>query len=98
MGMKENTARIERTKTTISPMFTVRKGTEALEFYKRSLPAIELSRHVRPDGGVVAELELDGARFAGVDESREAHNLSPATLRGTTVRNNLVVGDPDAAA
>src|SRR2546430_2279554 len=98
MGMKENTARIERTKTTISPMLTVRKGTEALEFYKRSFGAIELSRHVRPDGGVVAELEIDGARFGVVDESREAHNLSPATLSGTTVRINLVVGDPDAVA
>jgi PhnB protein len=84
--------------TMISPMLTVRNGTDALEFYKKSFGAIELSRLVRPDGGVVAEREIDGARFGVVDESREAHNLSPATLSGTTVRINLVVSDPDAVA
>jgi PhnB protein len=98
MAMKENKARIKGTKTVISPMLTVRNGKEALEFYKKSFGAIELSRLVRPDGGVVAELEIDGARFGVVDESREAHNLSPATLNGTTVRINLVVADPDAVA
>jgi PhnB protein len=81
-------ARTKNTETMITPMLTVRNGAGA----------IELSRLVRPDGGLVAELAIDGARFGVVDESREAHNLSPESLSGTSVRVNLVVADPDAVA
>lgn len=88
----------QETQTTISPMLTVRNGAGAIDFYKKAFGATELSRFVRPDGGVVAELAIDGARFGLADESREAPNLSPEFLGGTSVRINLVVADPDGVA
>lgn len=84
--------------TTITPMLSVRNGAEAIEFYRRAFGAAELSRFERPDGGLVAELAIDDARFGLADESREAFNLSPETLGGTSVRINLIVADPDTLA
>ncbi len=43
-------------------------------------------------------LSLAGDACFVVDESRSAFNLSPRTLGGTSVRMNLVVNGPDAAA
>src|SRR5918993_3056700 len=54
----------------------------------------DLPRHL-PDGRIVAELAIDGARFRVADEAPEASNLSPQALNGTTVRINLLVADPD---
>jgi PhnB protein len=51
-----------------------------------------------PDGTVVVELAVEGARFRVADEAPEASNLSPQTLNGTTVRINLLVADPDQLA
>lgn len=84
--------------TTLTPMLSVRNGAAAIEFYKKAFGAIELSRFVRPDGGVVAELAIGGAKVGLADESPEAQNLSPEALGGTTVRISLIVADPDAAA
>lgn len=88
----------ERFETAITPMLSVRGGPGAIDFYKRAFGAIELTRFPRPDGGVVAELAIDGVRFGLTDESREAQNLSPESLGGTSVRINLVVANPDAVA
>jgi PhnB protein len=85
-------------KTSISPMLTVKGGGHALTFYREAFGAVELLRVTRPDGGIVAEMAIDGAAFGLADEAPEAHNLSPQTLQGTSVRINLIVADPDAAA
>jgi PhnB protein len=79
-------------------MLTVRDTVAAIEFYRAAFDAVELSRAAAPTGHVVAELAIDGLRFFVVDENPEASNLSPKTLDGTTVRLNLIVDDPDAAA
>lgn len=88
----------ERFETAITPMLSVRGGPGAIDFYKRAFGAIELTRLTRPDGGVVAELAIEGARIGVADESPEAFTFSPESLGGTSVRINLVVADPDAVA
>ncbi len=87
-----------RVATTVSPMLTVSNGVKAIDFYREAFGAVEIHRLVRPDGCVVAEMEIDSARFGLADEAREAFNLSPETLGGTSVRINLIVADPDAVA
>ena len=83
--------------TEIKPVLTCRDSPGAVEFYKRAFGATELARHENPNG-IVSELELDGAQFMVVDEMPAAFNISPTTLRGTTVRISLLVDDPDAFA
>jgi len=84
--------------TAVSPMLSVRDGASAVEFYKRAFGAVELERITAPDGGVVAQLSIGGAKFFLADESPEHANFSPESLGGTTVRIELFVEDPDAVA
>ncbi len=84
--------------TKILPFLTIRNARGAIDFYKEAFAAEELSRLETPTGQIVAELSIDGARFNVADENPEAHNLSPETLGGTSVRVDLVVADPDAVA
>ena len=87
----------ESQKTTIAPMLSVRRGAQAVEFYKAAFGARILFRLDAPDGGVVARLGVDDADFWVADESPENSNFSPETLNGGTVRMVLTVDDPDAA-
>jgi PhnB protein len=82
----------------ITPVLTVSDAAAAVAFYRRAFGAEELHRNSYPDGRIVAELAVDGARFRVADEAPEAANLSPETLDGTTVRINLLVADPDGLA
>ncbi len=81
--------------TTIAPMLSVRRGSEAVAFYKTAFGARELFKIEAPDGAVVAELEVDGAKFWVADESPAHKNFSPETLGGGTTRLVLVVADPE---
>src|SRR5215468_3820731 len=83
--------------TSLSPMLSVRRGAEAVEFYRRAFGAEVLFRIDAPDGAVVARLAADGAEFWVADESPEHQNFSPETLGGGTVRMVMVVEDPDSA-
>jgi len=83
--------------TAIQPVLTCRDAPAAVEFYRLAFGATELSRTETPNG-IVAELEIEGARFMVVEEVPAAFNLSPATLGGTSVRVHLNVDDPDAVA
>jgi PhnB protein len=80
--------------TTIAPMLSVRRGSEAVSFYKSAFGARELFKIEAPDGAVVAELAVDGAKFWVADESPDHQNFSPDTLGGGTTRLVLVVADP----
>jgi PhnB protein len=82
----------------ITPVLNVRNAADAVVFYERAFGATEVTRTTSPDGKVVAEMSIDGARFRVVDESTEASNPSPDSLDGTSVRLNLLVADPDAVA
>lgn len=80
------------------PTLSVRNGAAAVEFYKKAFSAAVLSYLTDPDGGVVAELSIQGVHFLVADESPEHENYSPETLGGSTIRMGLVVPDPDAVA
>lgn len=84
-------------RTLISPLLSVRRGREALEFYKAAFGAIEKFRVEDPAGAVVATLTVGEAEFWVADESPEHQNFSPETLGGGTVRMILTVDEPDAA-
>jgi PhnB protein len=81
--------------TSISPMLSVRRGAEAVEFYKSAFAAKVVYRIDAPDGALVARLSIDGAEFWVADESPEHKNFSPETLGGGTVRIVLIQDDPD---
>jgi PhnB protein len=79
---------------------SVRRGREAVEFYKQAFGAVEVYR-VGGDSrneAVVSQLQVgDDASFWVADESPEHFNFSPETVGGGTVRMLLMVEDPDAA-
>ncbi len=82
----------------ILPTLSVRNGAAAIDFYKTAFGAIELMRNTGPDGEVVAELSIGGARFLVADEAPAYENFSPESLGGGTIRMGLQVPDPDAVA
>jgi PhnB protein len=86
---------METFRTMITPVLTVRHAARAVAFYQEAFSAQELYRNTYPDGRIVAELAVDGARFRVADEAPEASNLSPQALDGTTVRLNLLIDEPD---
>ena len=83
-------------KTAITPFLSVRKGVQAIEFYKSAFGAAELFRVESDTQEVVAQLSIDGAEFWVSDESPQYLNFSPQTLGGGTVRILLTVENPDA--
>jgi PhnB protein len=93
-----DTGIVEAFQSTITPVLTVRHAAQAVAFYKRAFGAEEIYRNTYPDGRIVAEMAVDGARFRVADEAPEASNLSPQALGGTSVRINLLVADPDGFA
>jgi PhnB protein len=82
--------------TSIAPMLSVRRGAQALDFYRSAFGATEVFKIQSPDGAVVARLSVDGAQFWVSDESPGHGNFSPETLGGGTARMILTVTDPDA--
>ncbi len=83
-------------RTAVAPLLSVRRGVQAVEFYKLAFGATEVFRIEDPSGAVVATLAVDGAEFWVADESPEHQNFSPESLGGGTVRMILTVSDPDA--
>lgn len=77
-------------------MLSVRRGAQAVEFYKAAFGAKETYRVEAPDGAVVSTLSVNGAEFWVADESPQHTNFSPETLGGGTTRMVLVTEDPDA--
>jgi PhnB protein len=85
-----------RPRPNLAPMLSVRRGAQAVEFYKTAFAAEELFRIESPDGAVVAQLAVGSSDFWVADESPEYKNFSPETLGGATTRMILTVDDPDA--
>ena len=86
------------TQTGISPELSVRRGLDALDFYKAAFGAVELYRvgGTEESEDVVAQLSVGTTSFWVSDESPPNRNFSPESLGGTTVRLLLVVDDPHA--
>lgn len=83
-------------RTAIAAMLSVRRGSSAIEFYKRAFGADELLRIEDDQGNVVAHLAVEGAEFWLADESPKHANFSPESLDGSSTRMILTVDDPDA--
>lgn len=81
----------------ISPMLSVRKGANALAFYKAAFGASELFRLDSDTGEVVAQLAVGEAHFWVADESPENLNFSPESIGGSSARMVMTVDDPHAA-
>ncbi|QBB72029.1 VOC family protein [Pseudolysobacter antarcticus] len=82
-------------KTTLSPMLSVRRGSQAIQFYEAAFGAEVVYRVDDDSGAVVAQLSASGAEFWVADESPEHGNFSPESLDGSTCRIVLVVEDPE---
>ncbi len=80
----------------VSPELSVRRGLEALEFYKSAFGAVEIYRVGGTKGNedVVAQLSVGNTSFWVSDESPPNKNFSPESLGGSTVRLLLIVQDP----
>jgi len=94
MNPSASSTKLER--TCIAPLLNVRRGREAIEFYKRALGAIELLRVEDDRGEVVARMSVDGAVFWLADEAPAQANFSPESLQGGSVRIIVVTEDPDS--
>ena len=82
--------------TSLAPMLSVRRGTDAIEFYKSAFGAEVLFCIDDDSGAVVAQLSIQDAVFWLADESPDNANYSPESLGGSTTRMILVVENPDA--
>ncbi len=84
---------------TVIAQLSVRRGREAIEFYKRAFGAVELYRVGGTDenAAVVSQLGVADSSFWVADESPEHANFSPETVGGSTTRMLLIVEDPEAA-
>jgi PhnB protein len=82
--------------TRVLAQLSVRRGPEAIEFYKTAFGAVV--DYVVGDESIVAQLSIgEDATFWVADESPENFNFSPETVGGGTVRMLLLVDEPDAA-
>ena len=83
--------------TVVQAQLSVRRGREAVEFYKAAFGAVERYRVGGTDGheAVVSQLTVGDAYFWVADESPPHQNFSPESLSGSTTRMLLVVDDPD---
>jgi PhnB protein len=83
----------------IVPELSVRRGREAVEFYKRAFGAVEVYRVGGTDESpdVVAQLSIGSASFWVSDEAPGSANFSPESVGGGTVRMLLIVDDPIAS-
>jgi PhnB protein len=82
----------------LHPMLTVQDAAAAARFYETAFGAEVGATHTAPSGQQVIQLSIQGHELYVVDENPQGFNLSPTTLKGTSVRLSLVVDDPDALA
>jgi len=80
----------------VVPQLSVRRGREAVEFYKSALGAIEVYRVGGTDEHpeVVSQLQIGDAAFWVSDEAPDSANYSPESAGGSTVRMLLIADDP----
>lgn len=80
----------------IEPELSVRRGRDAVNFYKSAFGATEVYRVNGTDEHpeVVSQLKIGNASFWVSDEAPDYQNYSPETLGGSTTRILLIVDDP----
>ena len=90
--MSTDTPSSEPFETRIAPWLSVRRGSEAVDYYKAAFGATELHRFENEAGEIVARLSVGGADFWVADDP----GSSPEVLGGGSVRMILTVEDPDS--
>jgi PhnB protein len=82
----------------VTPYLRIRGASEAIEFYRRALGAVELMRMAMPDGRVGhAELKVGDSIIMLADEFPEMNIRGPQTLGGTSVAFCVYLEDSDSA-
>lgn len=81
----------------LAPAFAVHDAAKAIEFYKAAFGAVERYRLIDPESKKIghAEITINGALVMLADEY-PAHNKTPKTLGGTTVKLSLTSENVDA--
>ena len=83
--------------TFFAPMIYLKKVAPAIEFYKKAFDAIVLRQWDNDDGSVhVAEMSIDSALFHLHEEVTRIDELSPETVKATTIAIGLFVDDVHA--
>ena len=82
---------------TVTPSLIVSDAANAIEFYKRGLGAVEVSRMLTPDGRKIghAEIKIGDSVLFLADEFPGMGAVSPQTLNGSTVSFYLYVEECD---
>jgi PhnB protein len=90
--------RLGHQQISVLAQLSVRRGRQAVEFYKAAFGAVEVYRVGGTDDNpaVVSQLSVGNASFWVADESPPHHNFSPESLGGGTVRMLLIVDDPES--
>lgn len=82
--------------TFFAPHLALINVKAGMEFYEKAFGAKELRRFSNDDGSVhVAEMEINGAMFHIHEVSQHNKQLSPETVKATTLVIGLFTPDPD---
>ncbi|HEX5168193.1 MAG TPA: VOC family protein [Cyclobacteriaceae bacterium] len=82
--------------TFFAPHLTIKVVRPAMEFYQKAFDAKVLRTFENPDGSVhVVEMEIQGCMFHIHEEVKRDGQMSPDTLKLTTVLIGFFVPDPD---
>lgn len=80
--------------TFFAPMIYLKKVAPAIEFYKKAFGAVVLRQWDNDDGSVhVAEMSVDGNMFHLHEEVTRKNELSPESVKATTIAIGLFVDD-----
>lgn len=79
-------------RVSIEPWLTVSNGKVALEFYTAAFGAITAYKMETPDGGLVAQLIVQGAGFW---ISGGADDVGSETNKAESIRMIITIDDPD---
>ncbi len=93
-----NTDKPDLHRVAIAPLLSVRRGAEAIAFYKAAFGVQELFRVDDDSGAVVARLSVSGAEFWLADESPSHSNFSAETLGDSSARMVMTVEAPAAVS
>lgn len=84
------------TTTFFAPHLAIRVLRPAVEFYQKAFSAKVLNTWNNDDGSIhVAEMEILGAMFHLHEETPRNSQMSPESLRGTSMLIGLFTPDPD---
>jgi PhnB protein len=96
MGQEPSVLPRQAAQISVAPQLSVRRGREAVEFYKAAFGAVEIYRvgGTEEHEAVVSQLAVGNAAIWVSDESPPHGNFSPESLGGSTVKLLLLAEDP----